>query len=69
MLVALVLTAGCKKKPKPFPPAPQLVSTATTEGAALAPPDAGIIPVQVMTATPSSLPTPAETMTPADRST
>jgi hypothetical protein len=54
--------AGCKKKkPKPFPPAPQLLSsTATTQGASL---DAGIVPVTVVTAPPA----PADTMSPPDR--
>lgn len=75
LLAALVLSlAGCKKKPKPFPPAPPLLSTATTEGAALGPGDAGIVPVRanaipngVATATPSSLPTVADTLSPPDR--
>lgn len=67
--VALVLSlAGCKKKQKPFPPAPPLLSsTATTEGASLGPGDAGILPVRVGAITPSSLPTVADTMSPADR--
>ena len=67
--------AGCKKKPKPFPPAPPLLSsTATTEGASIGPNDAGMVPVRVGTipngvavATPSSLPSVADTMSPADR--
>jgi hypothetical protein len=66
---ALLSLAGCKKKPKPFPPPPPLVpttSTATTEGASLGP-DAGIVPVRVAVATPSSLPAPADTMSPVDR--
>ncbi len=62
-LSASTALAGCKKKPKPFPPPPPLLSsTATTEGASL---DAGIVPVRVTT--PSSLPAPADTMSPADR--
>lgn len=73
-LALLLALTGCKKKPKPFPPAPQLVSTATTAGAALTPGDAGLVPVQVSTvkAMPVATPTPAtpvvaDTMTPADR--
>jgi hypothetical protein len=70
VLAAIVVSAfalgGCKKKPKPFPPAPPLLSsTATTEGASLGPRDAGIVPVRV--ATPASLPAVADTMSPADR--
>lgn len=67
LAAALVVSVlGCKKKPKPFPPAPPLLSsTATTEGASFGPGDAGIVPVRV--ATPSSLPTVADTMSPADR--
>ena len=75
LAAALVIAlGGCKKKPKPFPPPPPLLSTATTEGASLGPGDAGMVPVRVnampngvATATPSSLPTPADTMSPADR--
>lgn len=75
-LVVLVLASGgCKKKPKPFPPAPPLLSsTATTEGASLGPGDAGLVPVRanalpsgVVVATPSSLPAVVDTMRPADR--
>ena len=65
-LVLLLLLVGCKKKPKPFPPPPQLLSTGTTQGAALGMGDAGPAP-PMMTATPSSLPTPADTMSPPDR--
>ena len=64
----LVFTgAACKKKPKPFPPAPQLLSsTATTKGASL---DAGAVPVSVVTAAPvpGGPPAPADTMSPPDR--
>jgi hypothetical protein len=71
LLVAVALAVsmgGCKKKQKPFPPAPPLLSsTATTEGASLGPGDAGVIPVRVNAITPSSLPTVADTMSPADR--
>lgn len=63
-LVSLASVTGCKKKPKPFPPAPQLLSsTATTQGASI---DAGVIPVTVVTA-PVVPPPPADTMSPADR--
>lgn len=69
---ALFALGGCKKKkPKPFPPAPQL-STATTEGAALGP-DAGLVPVPVPVATAvvpvvaTAAPVPADTLSPADR--
>jgi hypothetical protein len=71
-LVLLLALTGCKKKKKPFPPAPQLVSTATTAGASLTPGDAGLVPVQVSTvkatpiATPSAAPTVADSMSPAD---
>lgn len=73
VLVALVSVgslAGCKKKPKPFPPAPQLLaSTATTQGASL---DAGVIPVSVVTAPPVPTappppPPPADTLSAPDR--
>lgn len=76
VLVGALVTAlaGCKKKPKPFPPAPPLLSTATTDGASLGPNDAGMVAVRVSTvpngvavATPSSLPNVADTMSPADR--
>lgn len=62
-VLLLLAVLGCKKKPKPFPPAPQLVSTATTEGAPMGLPSSQ----QMMTATPSSLPAPADTMSPPDR--
>ena len=64
MLVFSCSLIACKKKPKPFPPPPQLVSTATTEGAPMGLPAR---PVPIMTVTPSSLPTPADTMSPPDR--
>lgn len=68
LVLALGALTGCKKKPKPFPPAPQLLSsTATTQGAAL---DAGVIPVTVVTvaqAAPVVAPPPADTMSPPDR--
>jgi hypothetical protein len=77
LLVVLLVLGGCKKKQKPFPPAPQLVSTATTAGAALTSGDAGLMPAQVGTpkvtpvatppALPSTLPPVADTMSPADR--
>jgi hypothetical protein len=60
-----VMASGCKKKPKPFPPAPQL-STATTQGAPLGVGDAGNSS-GIVTFTPSSLPTPADTLSPPDR--
>jgi len=65
-LASLVSLSGCKKKkPKPFPPAPQLLSsTATTQGASL---DGGAIPTNVVTAAPVVPPPPADTMSPADR--
>lgn len=64
-LVSLASVTGCKKKRKPFPPAPQLLSsTATTQGASL---DAGVIPVAVVTAAPVAPPPPAATMSSADR--
>jgi hypothetical protein len=64
-LVSLASVTGCKKKQKPFPPAPQLLSsTATTQGAPL---DAGVIPVNVVAAAPVVAPPPADTMSPADR--
>jgi predicted small lipoprotein YifL len=64
-LVSLTSLAGCKKKkPKPFPPAPLLSATATTAGASL---DAGVIPVNVVTAAPVAPPPPADTMSPPDR--
>jgi hypothetical protein len=76
-LFALFALAGCKKKQKPFPPAPPFSSTATTDGASLGPGDAGLVPVRVnapsalpkgvTTATPTSLPTVTDTMSPADR--
>jgi hypothetical protein len=66
MILGLVpAVAGCKKKKKPFPPAPPLTSsTATTEGASL---DGGVIPVNVVPATPVPPPAPADTMSPPDR--
>lgn len=72
LLLVLVVPglAGCKKKPKPFPPAPQLLSTATTVGASLGPTDAGLMPVsagQGGAITPSSLPSVADTMSKDDR--
>lgn len=61
---SLPCLAGCKKKPKPFPPAPQLLSSAPTpKGASL---DAGVIPASVVTA-PTAPPAPADTMSPPDR--
>jgi hypothetical protein len=54
---------GCKKKQKPFPPAPQLLSTATTEGASIGLSDGGLVPV----ATAAPVRAPADTMSPADR--
>jgi hypothetical protein len=67
-LVSLLSSAGCKKKPKPFPPAPQLLaSTATTQGASL---DAGVIAVSVVTAAPVAPPPPpppADTLSAPDR--
>ena len=69
-LVSLASVTGCKKKRKPFPPAPQLLSSesvsgrATTQGASL---DAGAIPVTVVTAAPVVPPPPADAMSPADR--
>lgn len=63
--VCVLAGTGCKKKPKPFPPAPQLLSsTATTEGASL---DAGAIPANVVPPTPIVPPAPADTMSPPDR--
>jgi hypothetical protein len=76
-LFTLFTVAGCKKKQKPFPPAPPFSSTATTEGASLGPGDAGLLRVRtsaptalasgVATATPSSLPAVADSMSAADR--
>ncbi len=76
-VVAASGLTGCKKKQKPFPPAPPLLSsTATTEGASLGPNDAGAgggampvnaVPKGVAVVTPSSLPSVADTMSPADR--
>ena len=69
VLVASVV--GCKKKPKPFPPAPPLLSsTATTEGAPLTPrgargtPDGGAVAMPVNV---NAIPNVADTMSPADR--
>lgn len=59
LLLAISTLSACKKKEKPFPPAPQLVSTATTAGAALATADAGLVAIPA-----SAL---ADTMAPADR--
>jgi hypothetical protein len=63
LVSALLLgTTGCKKKPKPFPPAPQLVSSATTDGAsigAIGAKDAGTVRVVA----------PANTSSNADRTT
>ncbi|MDB4937236.1 MAG: hypothetical protein JWP87_4208 [Labilithrix sp.] len=56
---------GCKKKPKPFPPAPQLISTATTEGASIGP-DAGAV-TPVATAATAAPAAPADTLAPSDR--
>ena len=74
LVLSLFALAGCKKKQKPFPPAPPFASTATTDGASLGPGDAGLLTVRanalpngVATATPSSLPTVADTMSAADR--
>ena len=70
VLVAVTAVTGCKKRPKPFPPAPQLLSSesvsarTTTQGASL---DAGVIPVTVVTPAPVAPPPPADTMSPADR--
>ncbi|MEA2751110.1 MAG: hypothetical protein QOI41_5253 [Myxococcales bacterium] len=64
-------SSGCKKKQKPFPPAPPLLSTATTEGAPLTPvgtaataarADAGMVAVPV-----NAMPNVVDTMSPADR--
>jgi hypothetical protein len=67
-LVASVV--GCKKKPKPFPPAPPLLSsTATTEGAPLGPrgaADGGTVAVAVPVNV-NAMPNVADTMSPADR--
>jgi hypothetical protein len=68
-LAAVASVSGCKKKkPKPFPPAPLLSSTATTAGASL---DAGVIPVNVVSAAPVAPPVPppapADTLSPPDR--
>jgi hypothetical protein len=76
LVLGAVLAAsvvGCKKKPKPFPPAPPLLSsTATTEGAPLTPlglgsgrtADAGTVAVAVNV---NAMPNVADTMSPADR--
>lgn len=72
-LVASVV--GCKKKPKPFPPAPPLLSsTATTEGAPLTPlgrratADGGTVAVAVpVPLNVNAMPNVADTMSPADR--
>lgn len=70
VLVAVTAVTGCKKRPKPFPPAPQLLSSesvsarTTTQGASL---DAGVIPVTVVRTAPVAPPPPADTMSPADR--
>jgi hypothetical protein len=69
-LVASV--AGCKKKQKPFPPAPPLLSsTATIEGAPLTPlgpraADGGVVAVAVPVNV-NAMPNVADTMSPADR--
>ena len=70
----LASMAGCKKKPKPFPPAPPLLSsTATTEGAPLTPlaprgsrgvVDGGTVAVPVNV---NSIPNVADALSPADR--
>lgn len=62
----LLLAVACKKKPKPFPPAPRL-STATTEGASVAVADGGRVPVPVggAIAAPAKVPAPAPVPAPA----
>lgn len=55
-VLAVLALSACKKKPKPFPPAPQLVSSA-------------VVPAPVDTVVPkaAAAAVPADTMPPADR--
>lgn len=79
LLGALGALGACKKKPKPFPPAPQLVSSAisspissaTTAGAALGASDAALVGVPAAAAAPkaATAAVAADTMSPGQRAT